>query len=89
MISNHVICAFGSDPVIVSLIPAQPHTSVETDFQLPYKLKYVHRVLVLNPLSLSLPRKSVIRIIGRLNMTIANDWDATNKQIISKSTKCK
>ena len=53
-----------------------------------YWRKDVHEVLV-NRLGLSLPRKSVVRITDRLDMTIVVDWDNLPRlSVYQVSTLC-
>ena len=55
--------------------PVRPHTSVSLSADsrgavISYWRKYVHEVLVNHLGGLSLPRKSVVRLIDRPNMTL-------------------
>ena len=61
---------------IISTVILLP--SADSKRVVSYKRKYVHKVLV-NCLAKLAQEKSVVRWTGRLDMTIAVDWDVKNQ----------
>ena len=90
---NTLIFLFGlmdliADPGVMSLIPAQSHTFMEIDHEIFSTFILLLPVIQgLVQLSQACPRKSVVRLTDRLNMTIAVDWDIKPQTKQNKDTE--